>query len=121
MIAPDSKGRLGFHNFRDSLATALVKLKVDLKTVQGVLRHKAFGTTMELYAQSHMESMRARQVSETADGGQNPSAHGASSVRIIDGSWVENFGPRPLSSFESLARDGVEPPTPAFSDCVNQY
>jgi hypothetical protein len=38
-------------------ATALVKLKVDPKTVQGVLRHEDFGTTMELYAQSHMESM----------------------------------------------------------------
>ena len=39
-------------------ATALVKLKVDPKTVQGVLRHEDFGTTMELYAQSDMESMR---------------------------------------------------------------
>jgi hypothetical protein len=49
---------LGFHNFRHSLATSLVKLKVDPKTVQGVLRHEDFGTTMELYAQSDMESMR---------------------------------------------------------------
>ena len=44
-----------------SLATALVKLKVDPKTVQGVLRHEDFGTTMELYAQSDMESMRNAQ------------------------------------------------------------
>jgi hydroxyacyl-ACP dehydratase HTD2-like protein with hotdog domain len=50
-----------FHNFRHSLATALVKLKVDPKTVQGVLRHEDFGTTMELYAQSDMESMRDAQ------------------------------------------------------------
>ncbi|HTR26866.1 MAG TPA: tyrosine-type recombinase/integrase [Terriglobales bacterium] len=55
------KGRFGFHNFRHSLATALVKLKVDPKTVQGVLRHEDFGTTMELYAQSNMESMRDAQ------------------------------------------------------------
>ena len=55
------KGRFGFHNFRHSLATALVKLKVDPKTVQGVLRHEDFGTTMELYAQSDMESMRDAQ------------------------------------------------------------
>jgi acyl carrier protein len=47
--------------FRHSLATALVKLKVDPKTVQGVLRHEDFGTTMELYAQSDMESMRDAQ------------------------------------------------------------
>jgi integrase len=49
-------------NFRHSLATAMVKLKVDPKTVQGILRHEDFGTTMELYAQSDMEqSMRDAQ------------------------------------------------------------
>jgi len=53
--------RFGFHNFRHSLATALVKLKVDPKTVQGVLRHEDFGTTMQLYAQSDMDSMRDAQ------------------------------------------------------------
>ena len=61
VIPADWKGRFGFHNFRHSLATALVKLKVDPKTVQGVLRHEDFGTTMELYAQSDMESMRDAQ------------------------------------------------------------
>lgn len=58
VIPPNWKGRLGFHNFRHSLATALVKLKVDPKTVQGLLRHEDFGTTMKLYAQADMESMR---------------------------------------------------------------
>jgi hypothetical protein len=43
------------------LATALVKFKVDPKTVQGVLRQEDFGTTMELYAQYDMESMRDAQ------------------------------------------------------------
>src|SRR3989442_259785 len=61
VIPANWKGRFGFHNFRHSLATALVKLKVDPKTVQGVLRHEDFGTTMELYAQSDMESMRDAQ------------------------------------------------------------
>jgi integrase len=60
-ISANWKGRFGFHNFRHSLATALVKLKVDPKTVQGVLRHEDFGTTMELYAQSDMDSMRDAQ------------------------------------------------------------
>jgi integrase len=63
--APDAKAegslRFGFHNFRHALATALVKLKVDAKTVQGMLRHEDFGTTMQLYAQSDMESMREAQ------------------------------------------------------------
>jgi integrase len=61
VIPENWKGRFGFHNFRHSLATALVKLKVDPKTVQGVLRHEDFSTTMELYAQSDMESMRDAQ------------------------------------------------------------
>ena len=61
VICADWKGRFGFHNFRHSLATALVKLKVDPKTVQGVLRHEDFGTTMGLYAQSDMDSMRDAQ------------------------------------------------------------
>jgi Zn finger protein HypA/HybF involved in hydrogenase expression len=61
VIAANWKGRFGFHNFGHSLAAALVKLKVDPKTVLGVLRHEDFGTTMELYAQSDMESMREAQ------------------------------------------------------------
>jgi len=61
VIPANWKGRFGFHNFRHSLARALVKLKVDPKTVQGVLRHEDFGTTMELYAQSDMDSMRDAQ------------------------------------------------------------
>lgn len=67
-------------------ATALVKLKVDLKKVQGVLRHEDFGTTKELYAQSHMESMRDAQGKflKQLMGTEFP-AHGASSVRIMGG------------------------------------
>jgi len=53
--------RFGFHNFRHALATALIKLRVDAKTVRGILRHDGFGTTMQLYAQSDMESMREAQ------------------------------------------------------------
>ena len=34
-----------------------MKLKVDPKTVQGILRDEDFGTTMALYAQSDMELM----------------------------------------------------------------
>src|SRR5262245_970517 len=61
VIKEGEKVRFGFHNFRHALATALVKLKVETKTVQGMLRHEDFGTTMQLYAQSDMESMREAQ------------------------------------------------------------
>jgi integrase len=60
IIKEGEKVRFGFHNFRHSLATALVKLKVDPKTVQGMLRHEDFGTTMQLYAQSDMAMRDAR-------------------------------------------------------------
>jgi integrase len=61
VIKEGEKVRFGFHNFRHALATALVKLRVDAKVVQGMLRHEDFGTTMQLYAQSDMESMRDAQ------------------------------------------------------------
>jgi hypothetical protein len=118
VIATDWKGRFGLHNFRHSLATAMVKLRVDPKTVQGILRHEDFGTTMELYAQSDMESMRddAREIPRTTDGRQNPPAHGASSVRIMGGIMGGRFRLCAAKFFRMMvARDGVEPPTPAFS------
>jgi integrase len=46
MIKEGEKVSFGFHNFRYALATALVKMRVDAKTVQGILRHEDFGTTM---------------------------------------------------------------------------
>jgi integrase len=55
------KVRFGFHNFRHSLASALVKMKVDPKTVQEFLRQAHVTTTLQLYAQSDMESRRDAQ------------------------------------------------------------
>lgn len=40
VIKEGEKVRFGFHNFRHALATALVKLRVDAKTVQGMLRDR---------------------------------------------------------------------------------
>jgi integrase len=56
VIEVDERVRFGFHNFRHSLASSLVKLKCDPKTVQGILRHEDVRTTMQLYAQSDQES-----------------------------------------------------------------
>jgi integrase len=44
--------RLGFHNFRHSLATFLVSRGKDVKTIQGLLRHAKTSTTLDLYSQS---------------------------------------------------------------------
>ena len=40
VIKEGEKVSFGFHNFRHALATALVKQRVDAKTVQGILRHE---------------------------------------------------------------------------------
>ncbi len=45
----------GFHTFRRTLASVLVKMKVDVKTVQKILRHQNLKTTLEIYAKSMSE------------------------------------------------------------------
>jgi integrase len=44
--------RFGFHNFRHSIATFLVSRGIDVKTIQGLLRHAKVTTTLDLYSQS---------------------------------------------------------------------
>jgi integrase len=38
----------GFHTFRKTLASVLVKMKVDVKTVLEILRHQNLKTTLEI-------------------------------------------------------------------------
>ena len=61
ILTKGQKIRFGFHNFRHSLASALVKMKVDPKTVQEFLRQAHVTTTLQLYAQSDMEAKRDAQ------------------------------------------------------------
>ena len=61
LLREGQKIRFGFHNFRHSLASALVKMKVDPKTVQEFLRQAHVTTTLQLYAQSDMETKRDAQ------------------------------------------------------------
>ena len=53
MVAPARS--LGFHTFRRTLASVLAKTKVDVKTVQEILRHQNLKTTLEIYAKSMSE------------------------------------------------------------------
>jgi integrase len=55
VIAADWDGRFGFHNFRHSLASYLVRSKIDPKTVQALLRHSDVKTTLQLYSHSVSE------------------------------------------------------------------
>ena len=72
-----------------------------------------------LDAQSDMDSMRnaGAKVSGTPAGRENPPAHGASSVRIMGGIMAWKFSLFATKFFGMMvAREGVEPPTPAFSE-----
>jgi integrase len=51
----DAARTFGFHTFRRTLASVLVKMKVDVKTVQEILRHQNLKTTLEIYARSMSE------------------------------------------------------------------
>ncbi len=118
VIPVNWKGRFGLHNFRHSLATALVKLKVDPKncprcTASRGLRHND-GTVRAV--RHGIYAGCTRQVPGTANGRQNPPSHGASSVRIMG--WIVGWKVWLCAAKffgMMVARDGVEPPTPAFS------
>ena len=47
VITADWEGRFGFHNFRHSLGSFLVRSKVDPKTVQALLRHSDVKTALQ--------------------------------------------------------------------------
>ena len=101
IIEDGHKVRFGFHNFRHSLASALVKMKVDPKTVQEFLRQAHVTTTLQLLAQSDMESKRdnPRHVPETDARRQDAPAHGANSVIILGGPWVGEFRRNHVTAF----------------------
>ena len=61
VIAADDPCRFGFHNFRHSLASFLVRSKTDPKTVQALLRHSDVKTTLQLYAHSVSEDRMTAQ------------------------------------------------------------
>lgn len=52
VLAQENKQRIGWHNFRHSLASYLVAKDTDAKTVQELLRHSRIQTTLDLYSQS---------------------------------------------------------------------
>ena len=45
----------GFHTFRRTLASVLVRMKVDIKKVQEILGHQNLKTTLQVYAKAMSE------------------------------------------------------------------
>jgi integrase len=58
-LVEDDPRRFGFHNLRHSLASFLVRLNIDPKTVQTLLRHADFKLTLQHYAHSVSEDRMA--------------------------------------------------------------
>jgi integrase len=52
---------VGWHTFRHSLATLLVKKREGIKVVQELMRHADSRTTLDIYAQSDDEDKRIAQ------------------------------------------------------------
>ena len=51
-LVDDDPRRFGFHNLRHSLASFLVRIKTDPKTVQTLLRHSDVKLTLQCYTHS---------------------------------------------------------------------
>jgi integrase len=104
VIKEDQQVRFGFHNFRHSLASSLVKLKCDPKTVQGILRHEDVRTTLQLYAQSDQESRLEAQGKFLALL-LGDKAH-CSRRRSSDASWAESRAETVGENAQVLWNDG---------------
>ena len=58
-IVDDDPRRFGFHNPRHSLASFLVRIKTDPKTVQTLLRHSDVKMTLQCYTHTVSEDRMA--------------------------------------------------------------
>jgi integrase len=58
-LADDDPRRFGFHNLPHSLASFLVRIKTDPKTVQTLLRHSDVKMTLHCYTHSVNEDRMA--------------------------------------------------------------
>ena len=58
-LIDDDPRRFGFHNLRHSLASFLVRIRTDPKTVQTLLRHSDVKLTLQCYTHSVSEDRMA--------------------------------------------------------------
>jgi len=93
-------GWVNWRSLRTSHATWLKMAGADVKDAQAQLRHARASTTLDIYQQFIPESQRAVVDRLGAIGTNGTNWHQATASEVL-----ENM----------VARDGVEPPTPAFS------
>ena len=115
------EGPVGWHTFRRTVATLLVANGEDVKTVQESLRHANSKVTLDLYAQAVTPTKRKAQ-SKIVQMLLPPQKLTAEQHESEEQTRLTNPNkPSPLDARSRkllkgmVARDGIEPPTPAFS------
>jgi hypothetical protein len=117
----DSVGPVGWHTFRRTVATLLVANGEDIKTVQESLRHANSKLTLDLYAQAITPTKRKAQskIVQMLLPAQKPAVEQPESekeTRLTNPNKPSSLDPRSRKLLKGMvARDGIEPPTPAFS------
>ncbi|MGH9523394.1 MAG: tyrosine-type recombinase/integrase [Terriglobales bacterium] len=115
------EGLMGWHTFRRTVATLLVANGEDIKTVQDSLRHANSKLTLDLYAQAVTPTKRKAQSkivqmplpAQKSAAGQHESEE---KTRLTNPNEPSSLVPRSRKLLKGMvARDGIEPPTPAFS------
>ena len=114
------KANIGWHTFRRTIATLLIANGEDVKTVQESLRHASSKITLDLYAQAVTPTKRRAQtrVVRMLLPAQNAGQKTAGTSDVFLTNPFEPSAPEPETAKllgNMVARDGVEPPTPAFS------
>jgi integrase len=115
------EGRIGWHTFRRTVATLLVANGEDVKTVQESLRHANSKVTLDLYAQALTPTKRKAQskivqmlIPAESNGSELAKTDNQNPLTNPYQTLGSEAGHIKLLK-EMVARDGIEPPTPAFS------
>ena len=64
-LVEDDPRRFGFHNLRHSLASFLVRIRTDPKTVQTLLRHSDVKLTLQFYSHAVSQDRMAAAVAQS--------------------------------------------------------
>jgi|GEM_PF-3232549 len=113
------EGEIGWHTFRRTVATLLVNNGENVKVVQELVRHANSNVTLDFYAQAMTPAKREAQgkiVKMLTTAEERRTEQGTRLVALSNPFKPSSEGPHADKLLKRMvARDGIEPPTPAFS------
>jgi integrase len=113
------EGEIGWHTFRRTVATLLVNNGENVKVVQELVRHANSNVTLDFYAQAMTPAKREAQgkiVKMLTTAEERRTEQGTRLVALSNPFKPSSEGPHAGKLLKRMvARDGIEPPTPAFS------